>query len=173
MSDSTESPERTAGSDGDPLAAIDAIVQEYARRLQHEAELEAAAHARRQQFLVDFATICQQQVRPAMEAVIERLRANGGDGLVAEGHGGVLHQSDPRLTAWMSLHGEIPEAPSTDIFPYLQLDAEAYDQKVQVSEGDMCQKHGHSGPVGTWKLSEITAEAVTARLVAILRRAAS
>jgi hypothetical protein len=176
MSDTTNSaPTPSGGLDG-PLADIDLIMQGRVRRVHDAIELSARQEAARQAFLVEFAEVCTREVRPAMEAVIERLRRNGGGGEIDVGHGvSVPHPSDPRLTVWLSLEGEIVGHPRPDRHPYLQLDAESGDQLVLVSEGDMWHGHGgnHSGRVCSWRLPEISSQLVTAHLVAIVRRAAA
>jgi len=81
----------------------------------------------------------------------------------------------PRLTLWMSLEGETHRSPRQDRHPYLQLDADAAKGQVEVPEGDMWQGVGThtSGRARSWQLPEITKEAVSQAIVAILRRAAT
>ena len=51
----------------------------------------------------DFATACAREARPAMDAVVERLRQSGGDGLVEELPGGEAWFRSPRSALWTSL----------------------------------------------------------------------
>ena len=89
-----------------------------------------------------------------MEAIIERLRRNGGDGAIIE------RPEDSRLshkhifTLWMSLAGEITGTPRVDRLPYLQLEANVDKRLVTVSEGDIWEGRGgnRSGKVAEWKL---------------------
>jgi len=159
----------------DPLAEIDAIMAARAQRIGEATDRQVHDDESREAFLAGFVIASEQQIRPAMEAVVDRLRLRGGGGEVDSGHGGPGHPSDPRLTLWMSLDGEIEGHPRPDRQPYLQLDADSGLQTVHVTEGDMWQGHGgnHSGRVANWQLSEITSELVTAHLLAILGRAAA
>src|ERR1700722_13875249 len=66
----------------DPLAEIDLLLQ---TRLEHEHEIAeeiAKVAAARLRFSTNFVRICRDQIRPPMEAIIERLRRNGGGGMV-------------------------------------------------------------------------------------------
>jgi hypothetical protein len=127
-----------------------------------------------QKFLDDFATACKTEVRPAMEAVLERLRQLGGGGSVEEHPGGEARFRSPRLALWMSLKGEIVGAPRLDRHPYLQLEADVEQRKVMVDEGDMWRGAGghSSGRVGTWEVPDLTRERITGELLAIAQRAA-
>jgi hypothetical protein len=160
----------------DALADIDVIMRGRDRRLHDAIARSAHDEAVRAAFLAEFTEICGREIRPAAQAVIEKLQQNGGGGEIDTGHGvSVPHPSDPRLTVWLSLAGEIVGHPRPDRHPYLQLDAESGGQTVLVSEGDMWQGHGgnRSGRIGQWQLLEITSELVTAHLLAIIRRAAT
>ena len=75
-----------------------------------------------------------------MEAVLDRLRQYGGDGLIVEHPGGEARVSTPRLTLWMSLQGEISGAPRLDRHPYLQLDADVENRMIRLTEGDGWQE---------------------------------
>ena len=91
-----------------------------------------------------------------MDAVVERLRQLGGDGLVEEHPGGEARFRSPRLALWMSLKGEIVDEPRLDRYPYLLLEADVEGRKVQVDEGDMWRGAGGntSRRVGAWDVSE-------------------
>jgi hypothetical protein len=159
----------------DRLGEIDSVMAARAQRITAATDRQVHADESRQAFLAGFATACEQEIRPAMQAVIDRLRRNGGGGEIDVGHGGPGHPSDPRLTLWMSLDGEIVGHPRPDRQPYLQLDGDSSIRAVHVTEGDMWQGHGgnHSGRVADWQLTEITGELVTTHVVKILGRAAS
>lgn len=158
----------------DPLAEIDQLMQTKLREEQEAADLRAQLQIDRSDFAAEFTTVCDQQVRPAMEAVLERLRRNGGGGVIEERPENIGEHHTHRLTLWMSLRDEITGAPRQNEHPYLQLDAEVGKRSVTVSEGDMWQGHhgaGRSGRFAEWQAAEITAARVTEELLAILRRA--
>ena len=156
----------------DPLAEIDRLVQKRRDDEQRSADQMAQLATDRSEFSTEFETVFEEQVRPSMEAIIERLRCNGGDGLIVERPEDGLLKHNHLFTLWMSLEGEITGAPREDRLPYLQLEADVDKRLVTVSEGDMWEGHGgnRSGRVGEWKLSEITATLVTQEALAILRR---
>lgn len=174
-----ETPEGTGGvaaaGGGDPLAELDTILADVAQRDRQAAEDSAHEHDAERQFAADFKRICQQEVRPAMEAVLERLRRNGGGGVIESHEGGEARVRTPRLMLWMSLEGDIVGEPRYDRHPYLQLDAEVAKREVEVSEGTMWQgaRKGHSGRIGGWQLSEITGERITRKLLDVARHSAT
>jgi hypothetical protein len=112
----------------------------------------------------------ERVLKPTLEAVIQRLRRDGGDGILRERRSDGVH--GPRLTLWMSLEGEISAEPHQDRNPFLQLDADVAHRRVTVWEGDMWQKQGVSQQTAPWRLSEISPAGVTERVVGILGRAA-
>ena len=174
MEQSTEAVDMPADAAGnDPLAEIDQIMR--TRRDEDRESADRAAHllAERSEFSEEFVRVCEVQVRPAMEAVIERLRQNGGGGVIEERAEDLARNQAHRLTLWMSFKGEIVGTPRPDRNPYLQLDATVTKRVVTVSEGDMWQGHGggRSGRTGEWQLSEITAALVTETILEIIRRA--
>ncbi len=158
----------------DPLAGFGPILAAVAQRDDNAAEVSADRFDARRKFLDDFATACEREVRPAMDAVVERLRQLGGDGLVEEHPGGEARFTSPRVALWMSLKGEIVGEPRLDRYPYLLLEADVEGRTVQVDEGDMWRGAGGntSRRVGAWDVSEITRQRVTEALLAIARRAA-
>ena len=158
----------------DPLAGFGPILAAVAQRDDNAAEVSADRFDAGRKFLDDFATACAREVRPAMDAVVERLRQLGGDGLVEEHPGGEARFRSPRLALWMSLKGEIVDEPRLDRYPYLLLEADVEGRKVQVDEGDMWRGAGGntSRRVGAWDVSELTRQRVTEALLAIARRAA-
>jgi hypothetical protein len=128
----------------------------------------------RQAFFDEFHRVCESEVRPAMRAVLDRLRREGGDGLIEEHPGGEPRFATPRLTLWMSLQGPIEGAPRQDRNPYLQLEAAGSGRVIRVSEGDSWRGGGagHSGAAGTWKPSDVTHATVLQELAHIVRRSA-
>lgn len=164
--------EVTEATGPDPLAEIDELMRKRLGDQRDAADESAQLSADRSEFSAEFTRVCQEQVRPAMEAIVERLRRNGGSGLIEE-HPADYRYPNDRLVLWMSLHGEIVGSPRQDRHPYLQLDADVSSRAVAVAEGDMWAGHGgnRSGKVTEWQLSEITASRVTEEVLAILRRA--
>jgi len=159
---------------GDPLAEIDAILSSLAQARRLSAERSAHELDEQGDFRADFQAVCEQEVRPAMDSVIERLRRSGGGGIIEEHPGGEPRISTPRLTLWMSLEGEIVGAGRPDRNPYLQLDADVVARRINVSEGDLWQGGGggSSGRIAVWQLTDLTHSRIAQELVAILRRAA-
>jgi len=170
---SSVSDESVTAAAADPLAEIDDIMQQRLAEERLLAEVSARVSADRSEFSVEFSTVCAEQVRPPMEAIIGRLRRNGGGGEIDERPEDLSRRQTHRLTLWMSLEGEVG-SPRADRHPYLQLDADVGKRLVAVSEGDMWQGHGgsRSGPIGDRPLSEITSTFVTQEVLAILRRSA-
>jgi hypothetical protein len=158
----------------DPLAGFGPILAAVAQRDRDAAEATADRVDTGRKFLDDFAAVCEREVRPAMDAVVERLRQLGGGGLVEEHPGGEARFGSPRLALWMSLKGEVTGEPRPDRYPYLLLEADVGGRKVQVDEGDMWRGAGGntSGRVGAWEVADITRQRVTEELLAIARRAA-
>jgi hypothetical protein len=158
----------------DLLAGFGPILAAVAQRDDNAAEVSADRFDAGRKFSDDFATACAREVRPAMDAVVERLRQLGGDGLVEEHPGGEARFRSPRLALWMSLKGEIVDEPRLDRYPYLLFEADVEARKVQVDEGDMWRGAGGntSRRVGAWDVSELTRQRVTEALLEIARRAA-
>jgi hypothetical protein len=158
----------------DPLADIGAVVA--ALKQQDVESAESATHVLedRQAFVDEFREVCRTEVRPAMQAVLDRLRSEGGDGLIEEHPGGEPRVSTPRLTLWMSLQGAMDGVPRQDRNPYLQLDADVVGRVIRVSEGDSWRGGGagHSGSAGTWKPGDVTSALVVKELAEIVRRSA-
>jgi hypothetical protein len=161
-------------STADPLAEIDGLMEKLRRDEQRSTDETARLSADRSEFSRAFTTVCEQQVRPPMEAILERLRRNGGGGVIEEGAEDASRHRSHRVTLWMSLRGEIAGSPRQDRHPYLQLDADVDKRAVEVSEGDMWQGGGgnRSGKVGEWQIAEISAARVTEEALDILRRSA-
>ncbi len=162
-------------STNDPLGEIDLILREHSLAVRALTEEAAQLLAEQGAFLDAFTAKCENEIAPTMEAIVVRLRENGGGGLVDyQPHGGRANTA-PRLTFWMSLEGEISGTPRQDRHPYLQFDADIETRKVRVSEGDMWEGRGshHSGPLGFWELAALTPEKVIEEVIVALRRAAS
>ncbi len=121
----------------------------------------------------EFSAVCAHEVRPAMQAFLDRLRVNGGGGLLEERADVQGAGVGARIRLWMSLSGELLGRPRQDQHPYFQLDLDVVGQQVNLVEGDMWKGRGTSGPVGSWIASEITGAMVTQSLLEVLRRAAS
>jgi hypothetical protein len=164
-----------AGTGGDPLAGIDLIVADVARRNQEAAERGVHEVDDRDRFLTDFQTACESNVLPAMHAVLDRLKKAGGGGVIEEHRGDEPRFPTPRLTLWMSLEGKIDDVPRPDRHPYLELEADVDRRLVQVSEGDMWLGGGggRSGRVDALPLSDLTHDHITQELLRIARRSAA
>jgi hypothetical protein len=164
----------TAARAADPLIEIETILAVLNRNDQLTAESASRQLEVRQDFLDEFEAVCRTEVRPAMQAVLDRLRQYGGDGLIEEHPGGEARVSTPRLTLWMSLQGEISGAPRLDRHPYLQLDADVDSRTIRLTEGDNWQGRGtnHGGSTASWKPADVTRALVTKELLAIVRRSA-
>jgi hypothetical protein len=157
----------------DPLEGFGPVLAAVAQR-DLDSEVRTADRVEAgQKFLDDFAAACTAEVRPAMTAVLDRLRQLGGGGLVEEHSGNEARFRNPCITLWMSLKGEITGEPRLDRHPYLQLEADVDRRKVQVDEGDMWRGSGghSSGRVAAWEVGELTRERVINELLAVARRA--
>jgi hypothetical protein len=154
---------------------FDSIVAEVAQRDRQLVAEDAAEHDDMQLFLTAFRDACESEVRPAMEAVLQRLRDHGGGGVIEQHPGGEARFRHPSLSLWMSLQGEIVGEPRADREPYLELEAVVDVRLIQVSEGDMWRGAGgkRSGHIGSWQISDLTGDRIIAELLAIARRAAA
>ncbi len=163
----------TATVSSDLLEEVDHIFEMRSRGLNDSAERDSREDTERSRLQEEFTSVSAQQIRPAMQAFLERLRTNGGGGLLEERAGVQGAGVAPRVRLWMSLSGELIGRPRHDQHPYLQLDFDIARRQVNVTEGDMWKGHGTSGPVGAWIASEITGDLVTTSLLSVLRRAAA
>jgi hypothetical protein len=157
----------------DALREVDQIFEARSRGLSHTAESQERADTERTRLYEEFSSTSATVIRPAMEAFLERVRTNGGGGLLEVRDGVQEAGVSPRVRLWLSLSGELIGRPRRDQHPYLQLDFDLALQLVNVAEGDMWKGHGSSGLVGSWIVSEITDAVVTESLLGILRRAAA
>jgi hypothetical protein len=166
-------PDTAASSAPDLLGEVDRIFELRSRDLGATGERRSDVDAERIRLQEEFASVCAFTVRPAMQSFLDRLRVNGGGGLLeerADVHGAGVAA---RIRLWMSLSGELIGRPRQDQHPYLQLDLDVVEQHVNLAEGDMWKGHGTSGPVGFWIAPEITTARVMQALIGVLRRAAS
>jgi hypothetical protein len=159
----------------DPLDDLTAIVAGVDRRQEAADERGATELAEGRAFHAAFDAACATTVRPAMEAAVARLRAAGADGVVQVHPGGEARFRTPRIVLWLSLDGPLVGIPREDRNPYLQLEADVAEQRVQVDEGDAWHGGGggRSGRVATWTLDQVTTERITTEIVAVARRAAA
>ncbi len=116
------------------LDEIDRILGERSRALRLLDARAAELREHHRAFLGDFALKCTSEIIPAMEAIVDRLRRNGGGGTVDYQPQGGRTGTPPRLTLWMALEGEIDGSPRPDRYPYFQLDADVETMKVKVLE---------------------------------------
>jgi hypothetical protein len=167
-------PVRGATVVADPLDDIGAVVAALKKQDALSAESAAQVLEGRQAFFDEFRALCEAEVRPAMQGVLDRLRQEGGDGLIEEHPGGEPRVSTPRLTLWMSLQGPMDGVPRQDRNPYLQLDADVARRVIRVSEGDSWRGGGagQSGSAGTWQPADVTRALVVRELAEIVRRSA-
>lgn len=168
-------PVRESSAPGsDPLAEIGETVAALKQRDVRSAESAAHVLEGREAFFAEFRQISEAEVRPAMQAVVDRLRREGGDGVIEAHPGGEPRVATPRMTLWMSLQGPIEGAPRQDRNPYLQLDADVTAGVVRLTEGDSWGDGGagHSGAAGTWNPADITRELVMREAADIVRRSA-
>lgn len=163
--------------DSEPLTEIDEVLmgmmQDSQRSARHTAEHAAHDRDTRQQFLDDFDTTCREIVRPVMQEVRERLQHNGGGALIDGRPGDNGPESNPRLTMWMSLDGDILEGPRPEQHSYLRFEADVSHHEVHISEPDRMSGVGYAyrDLERTWQLSEVTRDLVARELLAILQRA--
>jgi hypothetical protein len=164
--------EDTATS-SDLLGEVDDIFEMRSRGLSLSGERASQIAGERARLQEEFLSVCATIVRPAMVAFLERMRRNGGGGLLEE-HSGVQSAGvAARIRLWMSLSGEFLGRPRRDQHPYVQLDLDVVQQRVSLIESDAGTTHEDSGPVATWIASDITGTMVTQSLIDVLRRAAS
>ncbi|MGH9125953.1 MAG: hypothetical protein ACRDZ8_14685 [Acidimicrobiales bacterium] len=92
-------PDGSATHDGDGrLVEIDTNLAKMAADDHLAAEEATSELDAQREFLAEFASVCQREVRPAMEAVVQRLRRDGGNGLIEKYPCGEARVSAPRLT---------------------------------------------------------------------------
>jgi len=89
-------------------------------------------------------------IRPTMEAIVQRLQEDGGHGAIWERDSEAMHR--PRVILWMSVKGKISGPPRQDGNPYLQLDVDMAQRRIDVWEGDMWENSGVSRATAPWDL---------------------
>jgi len=150
------------------MAEIDHIMERWMEKQRESSEKEAKQQADRVHFLASYRSLAETVVKPTMDEVVTRLERDGGGAVVC--HSEAKHRD--RLILWMSLSGRITDKPRQDRNPYLQFDANAGHRRVDVWEGDIWEGRGTSRATAPWALDDITADAVTQRVLEILERAA-
>lgn len=153
-------------------AEIDHIFDQHARVLD-ECETASLGDDEWQRAQEEFSAVCGKEIRPAMQTFVDHLRMRGGGGVVEEREGDQGVSVGSRITAWISLSGDIVGRPRTNHNPFLQLDLDITQRRVHVTEGNVTQRRGTSGRVGSWNPAEITNDSVTEALVSVLRKAAT
>ncbi len=161
----------TANGHADSVGDIDQILEKWTHRQDEFAQREVQAKAEEEEFLKGFRAISRCVIRPAMEAIVQQLRKDGGDGMVSDAESEAMHR--PRLILWMSLKGKIAGSPRQDLNPYLQLDLDIPHRRVDVWEGDMWDNLGVSRATAPWELKDISTEGINHRVMGILDRATS
>ena len=149
------------------VTEIDYLMHSWAERRTSFLTQQAAATAQRHQFIAETNELIDQVVRPTLEAIAERLRADFGRVEVLP----TTQQRPVRVTLWMSLNGEVAVPGRQDLNPYLQLDLDVPNRRFRVWEGDIWQKQGASRSALPWRLNEVTMDSVAERVIAILARA--
>ncbi len=162
-------------SSDDPLAPIDEIEQDWIERERLRTEETERILAARSEFSAEFNRRFEEYVRPAMEAIIQRLQADGGGGVILERPADESRHFTQRFTLWMSLLGEIENTPREDRNPYLRLDADVDKRCVEVWEGDLWRNRrgGTSKKVAEWTLEDMDENHVVREAIEILRRSAA
>jgi hypothetical protein len=162
-------------SSDDPLAQIDEIERSWIDGERHRAEEAERVVAASSAFSADFTRRFEDDVRPAMEAIIERLQADGGGGVILERAADESRHFTHRFTLWLSLLGEIKGIPREDRYPYLRLDADVDKRCVEVWEGDLWRNRrgGTSRKVAVWTLQEMDGPHAEREAIEILRRSAA
>ena len=77
----------------DPISEIDEILEYWTDRQHQIAEREAQAQAESKRFLEEFKELSEHVIKPAMEQIIQRLRKDGGGGLIWEGGSTTTHEA--------------------------------------------------------------------------------
>ncbi len=155
----------------DALEEIDGVLDGWSARRRDFRRREVEVEDERQEFIRHAEGLAASVLRPSLQAMAQRLKACGGDGVLVERPMGAFHGL--RLTLWMALDKKVAVIDRPDIYPYIRLDLDVARRRFTVWEGDMWERQGSSRATDPWHLSEITASFVTERVIAILRRAAS
>ena len=153
----------------DSVGGIDRILGEWTDRQEDFARKASEAQAERDEFLDSFSQIMRGAIKPAMEAIVQRLEEDGGDGMIWEGESEAMQR--PRVILWMSLKGKMSASPRQDRNPYLQLDVDVARHRIDVWEGDMWENSVVSRATAPWDLEDITPETIDRAVMGILDRA--
>lgn len=153
----------------DPVGGIDRILEAWGERQDEYAKRADEAQAGRQAFLSAFRELMGRVIKPTMEGIVQRLQEDGGDGAIWEGDSEAMHR--PRVILWMSLKGKISGPPRQDRNPYLQLDVDLAQRRIDVWEGDMWENSGVSRATSPWDLGDITPQKINRAVMRILDRA--
>ena len=151
------------------LRPIDDLLSDHRLRQKERAAVAEHMRRERERFVLSARHTLEQVVKPALVDIAERLRIDGGDGLVEEHPAEGRHGH--RMMLWMSVDGLMVRAPRVDRNPYLQLEVDDAARQLTVWEGDMWDGLGASRKANPITLDELTAELVTTRAVDVLRRA--
>ena len=154
----------------DVLGEIDDVLDGWSARRRVFRRQQVEAEDERQEFIRHAEGLASSVIRPSLEAIAQRLKACGGDGTVVERQRDAFHGL--RLTLWMALDRKVAVLDRPDLYPYIRLDLDVPGRRFTVWEGDMWERQGASRATAPWGLTDITAPAVTERVVAILLRAA-
>jgi hypothetical protein len=171
MTTVTNSQTGDSGLDASSTIEIDVLMRSWAARRTSFLARQAEALANRHRFIADADELVARIVRPTLDAIAERLNADGGGGRVEESPG--TAQRPLRLRLWMSLEGEVPVPGRQDGNPYFQIDLDVANRRFTIWEGDMWRKQGASRATTPWRLEEVTKSSVADPVVAILKRASA
>lgn len=155
----------------DVLGEIDEVLDLWAQRRRDARRHQLEVESERREFIRHAEAIGTRVIRPTFQAIAQRLRASGGDGKVVERPRDGKHEL--RLTLWMALDREVAIVDRPDLYPYLRLDLDVPHRRFTAWEGDMWERQGASRPGAPLGLNDVTAAALTARVVAVLQRAAA
>ena len=147
------------------------MLNHWSSRRKDFGRLQIEVEEVRQEFIRHAEGLASNVLQPSLQAVAQRLRACGGDGALVVRPRDAFHGL--RLTLWMALDKKITVLDRPDLYPYIRLDLDVAHKTFTVWEGDVWDRQGSSRLAAPWKLGDITGPAVTERVVAILRRAAS
>ena len=147
------------------------MLKQWSSRRRDFGRLQIEVEEVRQEFIGHAEGVASGVLQPSLQAVAQRLKASGGDGMLVVRPRDAFHGL--RLTLWMALDRKITVLDRPDLYPYIRLDLDVAHRTFTVWEGDVWGRQGSSRPAAPLKLGDITGPVVTERVVAVLRRAAS